>query len=122
VTPKQIYRDLATIAGHTCANGEPFLLTKRVTAAHLAVVQSRLRALMDKLSYERTHLDFGSRPSRRTHASRTRTPAVDPAITEGMIQRARIDMTAAQLQGQSFGTRYIDEMPSNLVIDTTDEE
>lgn len=75
MTPKQIYGDLAKIAGHVCSNGEMFLTTGRITQEHLSVIQSRLRALMDKISYERAHSDFGSTTPRRRRIRTSETEA-----------------------------------------------
>lgn len=58
MTPKQMYAELSKIAGHRCADDRPFISSRRITRAHLLVIQSRMAALLEKLSYARTRRDF----------------------------------------------------------------
>lgn len=58
MTPKQVYSSLAKIAGHRCHDGKKFIVSKRIGPDHLQIIQNRLFALMEKLQYSRTRLDF----------------------------------------------------------------
>jgi hypothetical protein len=63
VTRKQMYEQLARIAGKSCRCGEPFIRARALTPMEVLRAQNSILALMEKLNYERTHRDFrmGSR-------------------------------------------------------------
>jgi hypothetical protein len=65
MTNKQIYAALSKIAGHRCADGKSFLMTRRVTAVHLHLIQQRLGTLLEKLHYDRVLRDFA--PTYQAH-------------------------------------------------------
>lgn len=58
MTPKQMYTELSKIAGHSCGDGRPFAICKRVSKPHIEIVQQRILALLEKLNYDRTQRDF----------------------------------------------------------------
>ena len=59
MTKKQIYSELAKIAGHLCYDGKKFIEAKRLGPDHLALVQRKMAALLQKLYYDRASADFG---------------------------------------------------------------
>lgn len=61
MTNKQIYQELARIAGYKCADDLPFIKTDKCLKSNLRHVQSHLRAVMEKIDYHRTYSDFGER-------------------------------------------------------------
>lgn len=97
MTPRQIYGDLAKIAGHRCTNGKMFVDTDRVGREHLRIVQNRLLALMEKIEYYRTHRDFrGISPRARTQVVSTPTNferSTVPPIPEYLSVRGVLDDT-----------------------------
>lgn len=62
MTPKQMYSELAKIAGFRCESGERLAMTENVTGAELARMQRGLLGLLDKLNYRRCMSDFGRSP------------------------------------------------------------
>lgn len=59
MTPKQMYSELARIAGGGCISGNPFVTTPTVTEAELRKAQRGMMALLEKLNYARSSRDFG---------------------------------------------------------------
>ena len=94
MTPKQIYNDLAKIAGHNCSDGAPFLFTKKVLQRDLKVLQSRLHALMEKVAYDRTWRDFG-RPATRRYTDNAYERVVARIARENR-ERAQNEVTISQ--------------------------
>ena len=58
MTRRQVYQELAKIAGYRCADDKPFVTTDKCLKSNLRHVQSHLRALMEKLDYNRAFGDF----------------------------------------------------------------
>lgn len=58
MTPKQMYSELAKIAGTRCASGETFVRTRIVTDQELQKAQRSILSLLDKLNYSRSLRDF----------------------------------------------------------------
>lgn len=58
MTPRQMYSELASVAGFTCDSGESFLHTNHVTLAELKRAQNGLLSILQKLNYRRSH-EFG---------------------------------------------------------------
>lgn len=65
MTPKQMYSELAKIAGYTCADGIRFVESNKVLKSNMRHVQDRIRALLEKLNYERSWRDFPRQSTRR---------------------------------------------------------
>lgn len=63
MTPKQMYSELAKIAGKECESGSIFVKTENVTGQELQKIQKSILALLDKLNYDRTNRDFRNRTS-----------------------------------------------------------
>lgn len=61
MTPRQMYSELAKIAGHGCGDNRPFLRSQGVSMAHIKIIQRKMRVLLEKINYERTCLDFPTR-------------------------------------------------------------
>lgn len=87
MTTKQIYAQLAQIMGHRCSDGKPFFSSKKVTKAHVQIVQGRLVSLLEKINYERTRRDFRrefARPTDRPVQARVR---LTDALFDGSLGR-----------------------------------
>lgn len=63
MTTKQMYAELAKIAGFTCASGETFARTTLLSESELRRAQNSILALLDKLNYMRTSRDFPISPA-----------------------------------------------------------
>jgi hypothetical protein len=74
MTPKQMYSELSKIAGHRCGDDRPFIQSRRVSKAHIEIIQARMAALLEKLSYSRSVHDFPAlyRPFRERQNARAR--------------------------------------------------
>lgn len=59
MTTKQMYSELAKIAGFMCETGKKFARSEQVTPEELKRAQGGLLALLDKLNQNRTERDFG---------------------------------------------------------------
>lgn len=58
MTPKQMYSELAKIAGFRCASGETFVRSTLVSETELRKAQRGILALLDKLNAGRSMHDF----------------------------------------------------------------
>lgn len=89
MTPKQMYSELAKIAGKRCTSGEVFVKTVLLLPDELRRAQMSILALMDKLNYSRSGREFSFDPaamerwralSEEERAMRQRAPDIDRAV------------------------------------------
>lgn len=104
MTPKQIYKALAIIGGHTCSDGENFLSTSRITQEHLRIIQARLTTLLSKLNYMRFSHDFPGefRPEPQERISRRRRAQAQRAEEQLEI---RMENELREQQGRALRFR-----------------
>lgn len=107
MTSRQLYSELAKVAGVKCDNGESFLHCESLTARDAKEVQRKLIVLMEKCDYDRTHRDF-SRGVRVAQTFFDESLARGAAVLEeGMI----VSPAMYEMYTRSIGMLRVDSIP-----------
>lgn len=107
MTPKQMYSELAKIAGHECGDGRSFCTSRRISKEHIQIIQNRILALLEKLNYQRAQRDF-----RRAYSEQ-----VDRASLTRLRMAQRLREQDLRLAQQHRGSRLIPTPPTFSVMD-----
>lgn len=108
MTPRQMYSELSKIAGHRCTDGRQFVTSHKVTRPHMVVIQQKIVALLEKLSYSRTRSDFGGIYHHQPRMSRRRLARVQQIIERDMT-RGEVSRPTVARAVPGAGNIYVDE-------------
>lgn len=90
MTNRQVYMMLARIAGHICADGQAFVKTEKFNKSDMRKIQSGIRALLEKLDYDRAFNDFGRTIRRMPVSFNPSSEAIWAAIDGASLAQSMI--------------------------------